>query len=593
MKLIGKIMATGLVGAAVAVAACSSGPHGSTGGTAPSQSQGDGTGQVGMNLTLPGGEHITTVTYSLTNGAHTLNGSYNITNTATLSFVIGSVPAGANYTLTLSATTDDGTVTCSYPAVGDANTATFTVVDRTTTIVNVNMQCVNNQGLDSGSVTVNATQSNCPVWNTIVANPLNITLDGGANVNSSGTLGATAVYPGTTPVTAVIQDGQSLVLVGAGTFPNAGAVAFNWSVAPTGASLSSTGGTIDPNSTDAGTTDQTVFTCPSSGATQTFTVTLALSDGPVPEGGACDGKFTTGQVNVTCSNPGICGGAPYALTSGGACNNSSNGTPPATDSNGYPFVTNGTTGLLLDGGTAFCCSGACNDTGPIASPFPTGTCPLSDAGTQLLNSAGCCVPLLPCTSAAQVAAGQCVQCGGSTGGVCTATEAILVQRDINHGVVTTATTLAPSATDSPTTSCYACVVSNGGLDDAFFTLDTGHECADVTGSATLNGITGTAACLATLQCIVTQACDTADPPSQCFCGTAAGTACLTAGAANGPCLAQEVNGLDIGTFTPPSTFTEGDPTATQKAYTSTTLGSGQANTLMGFAQKNCPTQCTP
>lgn len=323
MKVLISIRSIVFILCAVLIAAgvaCSS--RSATGGSASAAPS--GSGAVGLDLTLPGGEHLSTIDYVLTNGAHTLNGSYNVAETSTLSFVIGSVPAGSGYSLSLNGISDDGTIACSFPAAGDAPTANITVVDRTTTIVNVNLQCLNLQGQDSGSVTVNAISSVCPVWNTIVVNPLNVTLDGGQNVDDSGTIGSTGISGEGANVPAVIQAGQQAVVVGSATAPNTGALTFTWTT--NGGSLSSITGTIDPNSTDSGTTNQTIFTCPTTGV-GTYTITLSLSDGPIPDGGGCDSKFTTGTVTVNCEAPPTCAFGTGCGDGGQICNIAGNCVP--------------------------------------------------------------------------------------------------------------------------------------------------------------------------------------------------------------------------------------------------------------------------
>jgi hypothetical protein len=296
--------------------ACSSAKGPFSGGSGQSS---ENQGSIGLKLTLSGGEHISQVTYTLANAAHTIPGTYNIGATTNLSFVIGSVPAGSGYGLSLTATTDDNSVTCSFPGPGDAVVNNIAVLDGTTTNVSVNMQCTNNQGRDAGSVMLNAVTSNCPVWNTIVANPENITLDGGQNVNTTGSVGTTAAFGGSSSVPATIAPGQSLVLVGSATAPDPGNLVFNWSASPSGGALSSFNGTRDPNSTDAGVTDQTIFTCPPAGS-GTYTITLSLTDGPLPPGGGCDSLFTTGTVVVNCQAAPSCPVGTGCGDGGQVCN---------------------------------------------------------------------------------------------------------------------------------------------------------------------------------------------------------------------------------------------------------------------------------
>ncbi len=275
-----------------------------------SQGGSHGTGTITGKLTLAGGEHIGIASYMLANATNSYSGPIDVTATDILSFTIGAVAGGSGYTLSLTATTDDGAFTCA------ASAGPITVVDRTTTTVSVNMQCTSNLGRDAGSLLVNATATNCPVWNTIVANPTNITSGDGSNVDDSGTSGSTSVSPGSTPVPANIGVGQSLVLVGAATAPDPAAISFLW--ATTGGSLSSAHGTIDPNSNDAGTTDETTFTCPPTPGS--VTVTMVVSDGPLPDGGGCDARFTTGTVTVNCQPPPTCAFGTGCGDGGQICN---------------------------------------------------------------------------------------------------------------------------------------------------------------------------------------------------------------------------------------------------------------------------------
>jgi hypothetical protein len=78
-------------------------------------------------------------------------------------------------------------------------------------------------------------------------------------------------------------------------------------------------------------------------------------------------------------------------------------------------------------------------------------------------------------------------------------------------------------------------------------------------------------CIATLQCVVPSSCvaEAFKDVSPCYCGTAIGAACLTAGAANGVCQAVIETGVG-------ST----NPAIISGSLTSTTLGTGVAMQLM-------------
>lgn len=278
--------------AAVGCSALGDGKDGSQGHEAGQA----GTGTIGAQLTLPGGEHLSAASYKLTNGTYSYAGNVDISATNMLSFTITSVVAGGGYTLSVTGGSDDGTVTC------NSSVGPITVVNQTTTSVSVALECTVNQGRDAGSLAINGTATNCPVWNTIVANPVDVTLDAGANVDDSGSTGSTSIFPGVAPVPADIGVGQSLVLVGGAAAPDPGMLAFHWST--TGGSLSSATGTRDPNSNDAGAENQTLFTCPP--VPGPITITLTLTDGPIPPGGGCDAPYTTGTVTVNCQAAPAC-----------------------------------------------------------------------------------------------------------------------------------------------------------------------------------------------------------------------------------------------------------------------------------------------
>jgi len=139
---------SGLLFLAAATAACSSGnPSPATG---PAVAESDAAlsvvGSIGTELLLPGGtETIDQISYVLMNGTTPLySGVIDVSNAGANSFVIGNIPAGADYTLQLSATSVDGSVTCS------GTTSGISIEDRTSTPVEVNLVCTSNVSLDGG-----------------------------------------------------------------------------------------------------------------------------------------------------------------------------------------------------------------------------------------------------------------------------------------------------------------------------------------------------------------------------------------------------------------------------------------------------------
>ncbi|MGO9833228.1 MAG: hypothetical protein ACLP1X_03345 [Polyangiaceae bacterium] len=524
MKLIRNALAAGIAVAAISLGACSN-EHGSTG-----TSGSNGGGSIGTINGNPGEGNLGSV------GMH-------------LSISAGVNVFALNWTISNGTNSYPGTVN-----IGDAQSIEFVaggIVAGTGYIVTL-----------SGSDSAGDPCTGASAAVTVVA-----------GATSSATVVVTCTAPTDAAVAADVGTGSiavdaGVVLVGQAPFqcPGINSLAISPSevLPPQTAALTSTttpfsGGTetilwttscAGANFT-APTALSTTFNCGSeSGVLCTVTLTVGL-DGNAADGGpttnqVCTGAYTTMSETINCEVGTLACFAPTP-----------NGCPVASPTTCVSFANDvnncGGCGNVCAAGDV-CTSGVCT------APPPT-----------------------PCTTAPCAASGSnSVQCTGSTGGVCTPTEALIVTEDIAQSKVT-------GSTLNAATSCYLCLESNGGLDDTGG--DHGNECGDVTGSVTLTGETGTQACLDTLGCMITNSCDTASPPSLCLCGSAAGSACLTAGAANGNCLQNEINGLDIGTGTTLGSLVEGDPTATQKAYTNKALGSGMANAIGAFAFSNCATQC--
>jgi hypothetical protein len=145
----------GLAAAALCLAACLSSPSDARSGGG-SVSPSEATGEIRMQLTLPGGEDLNTIAYTLTNGTPegTMTGSYVIPPSAvSADFEVPTVPAGTGYGILLTATSSDGTVTCegSDPAtlpVSDASPG-FAVTTGVVTMVNLVLTCT--EAVDGGA----------------------------------------------------------------------------------------------------------------------------------------------------------------------------------------------------------------------------------------------------------------------------------------------------------------------------------------------------------------------------------------------------------------------------------------------------------
>ena len=206
------------------------------------------TGEVSLQLTLPGGQGLTLVSWTITgpNGASTLvqSGSVNLSNANAINFLVGGIAAGSGYTISLSGTSTDGTVTC-------VGSATFAVTGRATTTVVVPLQC-STAAADAGSALINGSTYNC------------------ASISS------VAVSPTETAV------GTSSTLTALATGPNPSGLTYAWS-APSGTFSASNAA-------------NTTFTCTVPGV---VTLTLTAGDGALSDGGSCPATSTT-TVQVTC-----------------------------------------------------------------------------------------------------------------------------------------------------------------------------------------------------------------------------------------------------------------------------------------------------
>jgi hypothetical protein len=138
---------------------------GSCGERSPSVANNDGLGSVDIAL-VQGGVTLTSVSYSISGpNSFSKSGTINVGSSATLSAVIGGLPAGNGFTITLSATGTDGTTTC-------GGSGTFDVTAGNVAKVVVTLDC--HQPAKTGSVSVGGTFNFCPVADGISANPADV-----------------------------------------------------------------------------------------------------------------------------------------------------------------------------------------------------------------------------------------------------------------------------------------------------------------------------------------------------------------------------------------------------------------------------------
>jgi phospholipase C len=148
---------------------------GSCGERTPSTANNGATGSVDLAL-VEGGVTLNSVSYTITGpNGFSNSGTINVAASSSVTAVIGGLPAGNGFTLTLTATGTDGQTTC-------GGSATFNVTAGVVTKVSVTLDC--HQGSKTGSIAINGTVNICPNLDAISASP--------ASVNVGATLSVSA-----------------------------------------------------------------------------------------------------------------------------------------------------------------------------------------------------------------------------------------------------------------------------------------------------------------------------------------------------------------------------------------------------------------
>jgi phospholipase C len=153
----------------------------------PSSTNNSATGSVDVAL-VQGGVTINTVSYQITGpNSFSKTGTIDVSNSTALATIIGGIPAGNGYTITLSATGTDGS-NC-------GGSATFNVTAGAVTNVSVTLDC--HQPAKTGSISVNGTVNICPNLDALSASPASV------NVGATLSLSAAADDPdnGPSPLT--------------------------------------------------------------------------------------------------------------------------------------------------------------------------------------------------------------------------------------------------------------------------------------------------------------------------------------------------------------------------------------------------------
>ena len=126
--------------------------------------------------------------------------------------------------------------------------------------------------------------------------------------------------------------------------------------------------------------------------------------------------------------------------------------------------------------------------------------------------------------------------------MCTPSEAVFVQYDIQHGQA--------SASGTTESSCYQCLLGAGCLDSPSERQE-GLECGDLPAGSLGSAAESASLCVSALQCIVQTGCDDDTPEGEayCYCGTEGGSTesdCEGKSSPfplNGVCATQETAGF--------------------------------------------------
>jgi hypothetical protein len=127
--------------------------------------QGSGSVEIALQV---GSATINTVSYTIT-GPSTQNGVIDVSHSNTISAVIGPLPVGGGYTITLTGVSTDGSESC-------AGSGTFSVTAGQTASVTVPLTC--HQAPRTGSVSVNGTVNVCPQIDSLDASPTEVFVGG-------------------------------------------------------------------------------------------------------------------------------------------------------------------------------------------------------------------------------------------------------------------------------------------------------------------------------------------------------------------------------------------------------------------------------
>jgi hypothetical protein len=294
-------------------------------------------GAVDFALQLAPGVTLNTVTYTIVGPASfSKSGSFDVSQSTRIGALIGPIPAGQGYSITLAGTSVEGTSKCSGSAV-------FNVIAGQTTPVSVAFLC--HEGARTGSALINGVLNICPTLDAVSANPAE------AFVGTTIALSASAHDSDAGPVALSYAWNAS-----SGSLANANTASPTFTCAVPGpVSLSVSAADGDPLATCADTRTITVqCTSTTSGAGgSSGAVSAGSSAGGAAAGGSSGAATGDSAGAPAAGSAGAPAGGSAGLPSGGssgAATAGSSGTP-AGGSGGAAAGSAGTGGAPGSGGS--------------------------------------------------------------------------------------------------------------------------------------------------------------------------------------------------------------------------------------------------
>ena len=127
------------------------------------------TGSIGLELDVASGITLHSVVYAISGNGFVKDGDIDVSQSSALTAVIGGIPAGDGFVITITAISIDGTATC-------VGSATFSVREDLTTRVTIHLQCRLEHRF--GRIDINGDVNICASIDELTAAPMETGVDG-------------------------------------------------------------------------------------------------------------------------------------------------------------------------------------------------------------------------------------------------------------------------------------------------------------------------------------------------------------------------------------------------------------------------------